>query len=201
MSFPEITVAMTPQITAEDVEYIPEDLNLLHTDGCHFFRVPIAESEDGQWLVTIDVGYREREAGCPCDGIKPIDFAVFGFEITVFDQWNSQMFQTMDPREARAGIPDEIRHLLVDITKKCYLELVSICDPMYIYRFTWLESPTGNALNKHEACTESLMQAGYSMLREGTNKQDRMFWLLGKSDCDHSDIEATEAAGQLGVAS
>lgn len=201
MSFPEIDVPMIPLIFEEDVEDIPADLNLLHTDGCHFFRIPIAESEDGRWLVNIDIGYRETFGECPCEGVNPIDFAMFGFEITFFDQQLGTMFQTMDPRQAKCGIPDEVRPTLVEIARKCYLELVSIANPQYIYRFTWLGQPNENALKKHQSCTETLMQAGYSVLKEGTNKYGCKFWLLGRDDCDHSGLEQHQATEQLGVAS
>jgi hypothetical protein len=64
------------------------DLDLLHEEDCHFLRIPIAQSEDDRWLVAIDVGYLETYGESPCDGVKPLDFAMFGYEITAFDQQN-----------------------------------------------------------------------------------------------------------------
>jgi hypothetical protein len=192
MTFPEITARMVPTVTEADVFDIADGLDLLHERDCHFLRVPIAESEDRRWLVTVDVGYIEVYGRSPCGGIKPIDYAMFGYEITAFDQNCGVNYQTMDPLQARCGIPDEIRHLLIEIVQNCYSNLLGICHPEYIYRFSWIEEPNENALKKHIKCTETLTQAGYLVLKTGTNQDGRKFWLLGKGDSDHSDLEQSE---------
>src|SRR3981081_2148223 len=102
MPFPEITVPMVPLLSG--VEAIPDDLDLNFDDGCFFLRVPVAASEDDRWLVTVDAGWRDYKAQCPCANVQPIDFVMIGYEITAFDQVNGILYQTMDPREARCGI-------------------------------------------------------------------------------------------------
>jgi len=86
----------------------------------------------------------------------------------------------MNPRQARCGIPEEIRHLVVEIVKNCYINLIGICDPEYVYPFTWIEEPSENATIKHDKCTETLTQAGYLVLKTGTNQDGRKFWLFRK---------------------
>lgn len=197
MPFPEIDASMLPLVS--DIADIPDDLDINYEEECFFLRVPIAASECGRWLVTIDVGWREYEAQSPCPGVKPLDFVMFGYEITAFDQVDSVLYQTMDPREARCGIPEEVRPLVVEIACECYERLICECDPEYIYRVTWIEEPGENALNKHTKATETLTQAGYSVVMDGTDKHGCKFWLLGKSDADHSNLEQPELDDQLGA--
>jgi hypothetical protein len=61
MTFPTLTCSMIPVMS--DIGDIPDDLNLNYDDECFYFRVPIAESDDGRWLTSIDAGYQEWGTG------------------------------------------------------------------------------------------------------------------------------------------
>jgi hypothetical protein len=199
MPLPAISSPIVPVI--EDVDDIPDDLETLYDDGCFFLRVPLGESEDGRWLVAVDVGYRETTNGCPCEGVRAIDFAMFGYEIIVVDQVDTVFYQTMNPQETQEAIPAAMRSLVLDIADFCYLRLLQECNADYIYRITWLTNPSENALKKHERATETLVQAGYSVVKEGTDEHGCKFWLLGKDGVDHSNLEPREgvAASSPGV--
>jgi hypothetical protein len=198
MPLPAISSRMVPLIS--EVAEVPDDLDLQYEDGCFYLRVPVAESEDGRWLVAIDVGYRETEGECPCDGVRPIDFAMFGYEITAIDQHETVIYQTMDPMETRDAIPEDIRGLVIEIACECYLRLLNLCCADYIYRLTWLPEPSENALKKHVQATETLVQAGFSVLKQGTDQYGCKFWLLGRDGIDHSNLESPKHE-QLGVES
>jgi hypothetical protein len=124
---------------------------------------------------------------------------MFGYEITLFDQVDNVAYSTMDPLESRCAIPAEMRPLVVDITLFCYQKLLEHCDPEYIFRKTWLSEPCENGLKKHVKATEALTQSGYVVVKDGTDQYGCKFWLLGKSDSDHSGLELAEATDQLGV--
>lgn len=197
MTFPNLTCRMSPVIT--DLLDIPADLDVHYEDGCWYVRVPIAESEDGRWLTSVDIGYRESDGESPCDDIRRVDFHSFGYEIHLFDQIDGVSYSTMNPLEAKCAIPAEIRSLVVDITCACYLKLIEECDPEYIFRSTWLSDPGENALKKHAKATETLSQVGYVVIKEGTDQHGCKFWLLGKGDSDHSHLERSEGNEALGV--
>lgn len=197
MSFPSITSVMRPIISG--VDEIPDDLDLLYDDGCSFFRVPVAQSDDGRWLVAVDVGYRITTKESPCPGVRPLSFVMFGYEITLFDQVDSVVYQTMDPQETKEAIPNECRALVIDLACACYCKLLSYCDPDYIYRFTWLTKPSDNALKKHIQATETLTLEGYTVVRQGTKEDGCRFWLLGRNGMDHSDLDQPNQVVQLGV--
>ncbi|WP_316186262.1 MULTISPECIES: hypothetical protein [unclassified Bradyrhizobium] len=197
MNFPNLTCPMSPVIS--DLEDIPTDLDVNYEEGCWYIRIPIALSEDGRWLTSIDVGYQESDGESPCDGIAPIDFYSFGYEIHLFDQQYGVSYLTMNPLEARCAIPSEIRHLVIDITCACYLKLIAECDPSYIFRVTWLTEPGKGALKKHDQATETLCQSGYTVIKEGTDQHGCKFWLLGKSDEDHSHLERVEGNEAVGA--
>lgn len=57
MTFSTLTSAMIPVVSS--LSDVPDDLPLYYADENFYFRVPLAESDDGRWLVTIDVGYQE----------------------------------------------------------------------------------------------------------------------------------------------
>jgi hypothetical protein len=163
MTFPVLDCRMVPVVS--DVGDIPDDLDMNYEEGCFYVRMPLAESDDGRWLTSIDVGYRETSAESPCAGVAPIDFVMFGYEITVFDQIDNLSYSTMDPLEARCVIPDEMSSLVVDIVCECYLKLIENCDANYIFRSTWLSKPCENAMKKHTKATEMITQAGYIVLK------------------------------------
>lgn len=188
MAFPTITSIMVPLLS--EVEELPDDLDLNYEDGCYYFRVPVAESECGRWLTTVDVGYREQRGEPPCPGLHPMDYVSFGYEISAFDLESEEVFQTMDPYEARCAIPNDMRQLVVDITCRCYQMLIGIAGSDYIYRFTKAENPCDAALAKHNKSTEILVDAGFSVIREGSDQSGRKFWLLGKNGLDHSILIA-----------
>jgi hypothetical protein len=129
---------------------------------------------------------------CPCEGIRAIDFVMFGYEVTVIDQSDEQnpiVYQTMDPTETREAIPDFLRPLAVEIACECYCKLLPECGADYIYRVTWLTEPTESALKKHNEATKTLVQSGYSVLKEGTDQFGCKFWLLGIDGADHSNLQ------------
>src|SRR5271163_4702768 len=113
MALPEISSPIIPEVS--DVTDIPEDLETLYDDGCFFLRVPLGKSEDGRWLVAIDVGYRETKGECPCKGVRPIDFVMFGYEIIVVDQQDTTFYQTMNPQETHQAVPGGMRPLVIEI--------------------------------------------------------------------------------------
>jgi hypothetical protein len=197
MSFPNLTCTMSPVIN--DLGDVPTDLDVNYEEGCWYIRVPIAESENGRWLTSIDVGYRESDGESPCDGIAPVDFHSFGYEIHLFDQQDGVSYSTMNPLESRCAVPEEMRQLVVDVTCACYLKLIEECNPDYIFRSTWLEEPGENALKKHVQATETLRKTGYSVIKEGTDQRGCKFWLLGKIDEDHSHLERVEGNEALGA--
>jgi hypothetical protein len=161
MTFPSIASRMIPLIS--DVADIPDDFDLNYEDDCRYFRVPLAKSEDGQWLAFVDVGYQERTGLPPCNGVRALNYVMLGYEITVIDVYGGPaVYQTMDPRAAKCAIPEECRNLVVEIACHCYFWLPQDCEPDYIYRVTWLPEPNENALKKHTQATERLMQAGFS---------------------------------------
>jgi hypothetical protein len=94
MTFPHIADLMVPVLS--DLDDIPDDLDIHYEDGCHYVRVPIAESEDGRWLIAVDVGYRETNAESPCSGVNPVDYVMFGYEITAIDRKRSSV-PTLSP--------------------------------------------------------------------------------------------------------
>jgi hypothetical protein len=83
MTFPSIASRMIPLIS--DVADIPDDFDLNYEDDCRYFRVPLAKSEDGQWLAFVDVGYQERTGLPPCNGVRALNYVMLGYEITVID--------------------------------------------------------------------------------------------------------------------
>ncbi|WP_157644446.1 hypothetical protein [Bradyrhizobium sp. WSM2793] len=198
MNFPKLTCKMSPVIN--DLEDVPSDLDVNYEDGCWYIRVPIALSEDGRWLTSVDVGYRESDEESPCDGIAPVYFLSFGYEIHLFDQQDGVSYSTMNPLESRCAVPPEMRQLVVDISCACYLKLIEDCDPSYIFRSTWLGKPGESALKKHVQATETLCKTGYTVIKEGTDQYGCKFWLLGKSDEDHSHLERVEGNEALGAA-
>jgi hypothetical protein len=119
-----------------DLGDLPDDLEIFYDDGCFYFRIGLAESEDGLWFTSIDIGYVESTGRSPWSQVKPIDFAMFGFEITVTDQKDNISYTTMDPLEARWCIPEVMRPLVVAIACEGYLRLIRIFEPEYIFRFT-----------------------------------------------------------------
>jgi hypothetical protein len=187
MTFPTLTCAMIPVMS--DISDMPDDLPLNWDDDCFYFRVPVAESDDGRWLVTVDVGYEDKRETIPCTGVAPMDFMQFGYEITLFDQVDNVAYSTMDPKMTRSAIPEEIRPLVVEIACHCYVKLIPTCCPDYIFRTTWLAEPSENALKKHSRITEILALAEYIVVKEGTDKHGCKYWLLGNSDSDHSHLE------------
>ena len=193
MSFPQITSKMVPFIT--ELADVPEDLDVHYEDGCSYVRVPLAESEDGQWLVVVDVGYRTNYSQSPCSRVRPLDFVMFGYEITLFDQTNSVAYQTMDPHDTREAIPKEMRPLVIDIACNCYRRLLGECNPDYIFRSTWMMQPSDAALKKHLEATKTLTQSGYTVVREGTDQDGCKFWLLGRDGLDHSSLDQPEIVG------
>ena len=106
---------MSPVIN--DLGDVPTDLDVNYEEGCWYIRVPIALSEDGRWLTSIDVGYRESDGESPCDGVMAVDFHSFGYEIHLFDQQAGVSYSTMNPHESRCAIPEEFRQLV--IKKNC----------------------------------------------------------------------------------
>ncbi len=195
--FPKLTCKMSPVFT--DLEDVPSDLEVNYEDECWYIRVPVAESEDERWLTSVDVGYNQIDRKSPCSGTNPIDFFHFGYEIHLFDRQDGVTYQTFDPLLARCAIPPEIRQLIVEITCACYLKLIADCSPDYIFRRTWLENPSESALKKHVLATKTLCKSGYEVIKEGTDQYSRKFWLLGKSDEDHSHLERVEGNDELGA--
>jgi hypothetical protein len=57
---------------AEDFD--PASFDFQYQGDCVFFSIPFAVSEDGRWQTMIDVGYRERLAEKPAEGILPCNF-------------------------------------------------------------------------------------------------------------------------------
>jgi hypothetical protein len=189
MSFPSISSRMVPEFS--DVGELPDTFKLNLDGDCRYYRIPLGESEDGLWQSFVDVGYNESFNASPCDGICPLNFMVPGYEITAIKVSEPvTVYRTMDPRVARCAIPAESRKLLLEIVDHYYLKLLEDCQPEYIYRFTWLDSPNKKALRKHARATQTLVQAGYSVLKEGTRESGSKFWLLGRNDVDHSNLEA-----------
>jgi len=196
MSFPKITSKMVPLLSS--IGELPEDLDLNYEDGCFYLRVPIGESDCGRWLTTVDVGYRESRDESPYSGIMPIDYMSFGYEISVFDQVDNEVFQTMDPYEARCAIPQDMRPLVVDITCECYQRLIGLSLPDYIYRFTKDADPSVGAMVKHKKCTEALIQGGFSVIKEWSDQSGRKFWLLARDGLKHVNVEQGNAS-DIGV--
>src|SRR5947209_4448435 len=124
MTFPEDTCRMIPMVAC--LEDLPDDLDIFYDEGCFYFRIGLAESEDGRWLTSIDIGCIESTGRSPCAGVKEIDFAMFGYEITVSNQMDKITYTTMDPLETRWCIPEEMRSLVVAIACEGYLRLIRI---------------------------------------------------------------------------
>lgn len=177
MSFANVASPITPLIS--DLSDLENEFELNYLDGCWFFRVPLADSECGRWQVFLDVGYREYR-NSPCSGIPEIDYVMFGYEITLMDLIDGEVYQTMDPQEAQRVVPKEMRAIILDIVCLSYKKHVEALDPAIIYRFTFVENPTEASLKKHEQHTNTLESLGYTVLKDGSDELGRKFWLLTK---------------------
>jgi hypothetical protein len=140
-------------------------------DGDKVVSMPIAESHDGNRVVSVDCRF-----GLGCDDVG--DFWEFSFEITVIS-WNDDYLpvSTMDRDIAANYIPANVRPRVMEIVCRSLRALIEHVQPERIYRVTKVRLPPAKAMPKHHLLTDLLVSCGYTVTRSGTDRWGRSFWL------------------------
>lgn len=163
---------------------VPDDLYVIHEDGCNFVRLPIAESEDGRWHTVVDVGLRPVEDAILLVGRQPFSFHEFCYEITLMPLDGGEAISTMDREIARKWLPDGFAPVALEVIGACCRSLLLLLEPDYIYRITFMPEPSEEALEKHHFVTKVMESLGFCVLADGTDPYLRKFWLMGAPGVD-----------------
>ncbi|MEH2547124.1 hypothetical protein V1283_003769 [Bradyrhizobium sp. AZCC 2262] len=161
---------------ASILKVAPYDIEVDIIDGCPAVTVNIAECPDRNKIVSVVCELAQTNICAePC--------WEFSFSIDVFALDGCiEPFRTHDRQMAAPYIPAEIRGKIMDVVCHGLLALIEHANCGLIYRVTKDRDPTENSLKKHHLLTETLENAGYSVLDEGTDPFDRRFWLMQRPD-------------------
>jgi hypothetical protein len=154
----------------------PYDIEVDDIDGCLTAIVAIAACQDRNRIVSVVCELIETDI-CedPC--------WEFSFSVEVFALDGCiEPFRTQDRQIAAGYIPEEIRARIMDIVCHGLMALVERANCDLVYRVTKDREPTENSLKKHHLLTETLVNAGYSVLEEGTDPFNRRFWIMRRAD-------------------
>ena len=154
----------------------PYDIEVDEIDGCLTVIVAISTCQDRNRIVSVVCELIETDI-CedPC--------WEFSFSIEVFAlDGGIEPFSTQDRQIAAAYIPDEIRKDVMDVVCEGLKALINHAQCALVYRVTKDRDPVENGLKKHHLLTETLENAGYSVLEEGTDPFGRRFWIMRRPD-------------------
>jgi hypothetical protein len=154
----------------------PYDIEVDDEDGCLTTSVQIAACKDKNRIVSVVCELVETDiCADPC--------WEFSFSIDVFAFDNSiEPFRTQDRQIAAGYIPAEIRQKVMDVVCMSLKALIERANCALVYRVTKDREPAEIGLKKHHLLTETLANAGYSILEEGTDPFNRRFWIMRRTD-------------------
>lgn len=139
----------------------------------HTVTVPLALGDDeAQW-----VGVETRLWGGHWHGVTVHEFK---FAIIHFDEATGVSADIFD-RYLAAGFLTSVRQLVLPTVCAAAEALISHVRPQVIYRATYVTRPPEKSLLKHRIITDTIVRAGYEVIREGIDGHLRRFWIMQAS--------------------
>jgi len=146
----------------------------IHSDGGRTsVTIPLTTREDDDVQVALDV----RLWRAYWHGVAMHEFK---FAIVVRDAVTDEIAEIFD-RNAAADYIAPVRRLVLPCVCSAAKALVETVRPDVIYRATYLTRPPPDTLSKHRIITDTIVELGYQVLRDGTDPHGRRFWLMAKS--------------------
>lgn len=155
------------------------DFEVESDDEGFLIAIPIAESDDGMRVVSLD---------CRMDVIDGFNgFHVrtfeFSFSVTCVSFDDSELrFTTQDRAIAQEFIPSSSRPHIMPTLLEALKELVGSANPRTIYRVIKHPNLPAKALKKHQLITHTLEDMAYTITDEGTDSCGRPFYVMTLMD-------------------
>jgi hypothetical protein len=150
----------------------PYDVEVENVDGCLTVMVAFATCPDRNRIVSVVSELAETDI---CE--EPCWEFSFSIDVIALDG-GFEPFRTQDRQIAAPYIPDDVRGRIMGVVSCSLLALVERANCALIYRVTKDRDPIEKSLKKHHLLTETLENAGFSILNEGTDPFSRRFWIM-----------------------
>lgn len=140
-------------------------------DGTLTVSVVVAESQDGQRVVTAD---------CSLAPIRTTeDIWEFSFAITCTSLDGSELpFSTQDRVIAAGYVPSVCREPVVQSVCRVAARLATYRQPTWIYRVQKAAHLPPKGQRKHDLITSELQSIGYGVTRSGTDRFGRAYVIM-----------------------